>query len=238
MKQVIQEILSAIQDETPENSLRIIALLYPRGTVFSTSLGLEDQVITHLIFAKSIPIDIFTLDTGRLFSETEKTLSKTIAHYKEDIKRFYPIPESVDKLVSEKGNFSFFESVDNRKECCFIRKVEPLKRALNGRKVWITGIRAEQSGSRKDMPAVEWDEVNQIIKFHPLINWTFEETKSFIKQHQIPYNLLHDEGYVSIGCSPCTRAINPGEDFRAGRWWWEQEDKKECGLHNIKTTEK
>jgi phosphoadenosine phosphosulfate reductase len=127
---------------------------------------------------------------------------------------------------------SFYDSIENRKECCFIRKVEPLKRALKDKKIWITGLRAEQSDNRKEMPIAEWDEGNQIIKVHPLINWTLEEVKAEIKKHNIPYNILHDRGFVSIGCAPCTRAIKEGEDFRAGRWWWENKSNKECGLHS------
>ncbi len=148
------------------------------------------------------------------------------------IKVFYPQTEALEKMVSNKGPLSFYESIDNRKECCFIRKVEPLKRALKGKKIWITGIRSEQSGNRQDMPLLEWDEGNQITKFHPILHWTLDEVKAYIRKHNIPYNPLHDRGFVSIGCAPCTRAIKDGEDFRAGRWWWEQNDKKECGLHS------
>jgi phosphoadenosine phosphosulfate reductase len=137
----------------------------------------------------------------------------------------------VENLVSSKGPNSFYESVENRKECCYIRKVEPLGRALKGKQCWITGIRSEQSANRHDMPMVEWDDQHQIIKVHPLLHWTLDEVKDFIRAHNISYNPLHDKGFVSIGCAPCTRAIRPGEDFRAGRWWWEDNTKKECGLH-------
>ncbi len=225
----IQELL---KNKSPEASLASLAELLPGEIVFSTSLGYEDQVITHQIFANNLNIEIFTLDTGRLFSETYSVWNSTLDRYKKQIKVYYPNTEAVEKLVSEKGPSCFYESVDNRKECCHIRKVEPLKRALKGKKIWITGIRAEQSGNRSDMPQLEWDEANQIIKFHPILNWTFEEVKSFINKHNIPYNPLHDKGFVSIGCAPCTRAIREGEDFRAGRWWWEDKSKKECGLHS------
>ena len=127
---------------------------------------------------------------------------------------------------------SFYDSVENRKECCFIRKVEPLKRALSGNEIWITGIRSEQSADRNEVPQVEWDEANKIIKFHPILNWSFESVKEFVKTNNVPYNALHERGYVSVGCEPCTRAIKPGEDFRAGRWWWENNSAKECGLHS------
>ncbi|HET9432271.1 MAG TPA: phosphoadenylyl-sulfate reductase, partial [Chitinophagaceae bacterium] len=143
----------------------------------------------------------------------------------------YPDSFAVQEFVTEKGPNSFYESVDNRKQCCHIRKVEPLQRALKGNKIWITGIRAEQSNNRHDMPMLEWDEVNQIIKFHPLLNWTWGQVKQYVSRNDVPYNPLHDKGFVSIGCAPCTRAVKPGEDFRAGRWWWEDNSKKECGLH-------
>jgi phosphoadenosine phosphosulfate reductase len=147
------------------------------------------------------------------------------------VKVYYPQTASVENMVTTKGPLSFYESIENRKECCFIRKVEPLNRALAGAKIWVTGIRAEQSGNRHDMPQLEWDEAHQLYKFHPILKWSFEEVKTYVKSQGIPYNPLHDKGFVSIGCQPCTRAIQEGEDFRAGRWWWEDESKKECGLH-------
>jgi len=238
MQNEIEKIEAEIQNQSAVEALLRIAQLFPGKVTFSTSLGLEDQVITQMILSNNLPIDVFTIDTWRLFDETEKTLERTIARYKKPIKIYYPDKNAVEELVTKKGNFSFFASIANRQECCFIRKVEPLKRALAGYKIWITGIRAEQSSSRTKMDAVEWDENNQIIKFHPLLNWNLDETTAFIRQHNIPYNTLHNQGYVSIGCRPCTRAIKLGEDFRAGRWWWENEDKKECGLHNIKNENK
>ncbi len=227
----VNNILNQIKNKTTEEVLQHIAQLPSEGIVFSTSLGYEDQVLTHMIFSNNLPISVFTLDTGRLFPETYSVLSSTLERYKKPIQVFYPNTSSVEELVSKKGPLSFYESTDNRKECCFIRKVEPLKRALKGHTIWITGIRADQSGNRSDMPMVEWDEANQIIKVHPLLNWTLQEVKEYINKHNIPYNSLHDKGFVSIGCQPCTRAIKEGEDFRAGRWWWEDADKKECGLH-------
>ena len=135
-------------------------------------------------------------------------------------------------MVTKKGPFSFYESLENRKECCYIRKVIPLKRALNGNEIWITGLRADQSENRKEMKKFEWDAGNQITKYNPLLDWSLQDVKTYIKENHVPYNVLHDKGFVSIGCEPCTRAIRPGEDFRAGRWWWEQgAGKKECGLH-------
>lgn len=231
MQARITEIQELIKDQSPEDAMRLLVSAYRGRVVFSSSLGYEDQAITHLIFSNNLPIEIFTLDTGRLFNETYSVLNSTIERYKKQIKIYSPQTEALEKLVSEKGPLSFYESLENRKECCFIRKVEPLQRALKGNSVWITGIRADQSNNRRDMEQVEWDEANQIIKFHPILNWTLDKVKQYIKENNIPYNALHDKGFVSIGCSPCTRAIKPGEDFRAGRWWWEDTSKKECGLH-------
>ena len=210
--------------------LHYLAGLYPGQVVFSTSMGQEDQVITDIIARNKIPIRIFTLDTGRLFNETYELIDRTRARYKIPIEVFFPQANAVEKLVTEKGFTSFYESVENRKECCFIRKVEPLNRALEGAKIWITGLRSEQSANRQQMSLLEWSEEKQLHKFNPLINWSFGEMMDYINKHNVPYNPLHDKGFVSIGCLPCTRAIEPGEDARAGRWWWEQ-SQKECGLH-------
>jgi len=229
---MIETIRNTIKDKSPEEALDLIAETLPGQVVFSSSLGLEDQVITYFIFKNNLAIDVFTIDSGRLFPETIQLLETTCTHYKKSIKVVHPNSITTEKLVLEKGAFSFYDSVDGRKECCNIRKVEPLKRALQGNKIWVTGIRAEQSLNRQTMQSLEWDENNQIIKFHPLLQWTFEDVKNYVRSQNIPYNPLHDKGFVSIGCSPCTRAIKEGEDFRAGRWWWENNDKKECGLHS------
>ncbi len=216
------------------DALEILTLLdatFAKQAVFSTSFGIEDQVITHMLAKIKASTAIFTLDTGRLFPETYYVWSRTIESYKLNIKAYFPNTEAVEQLISSKGPASFYESVENRKECCYIRKIEPLKRAIKGYQVWITGIRAEQSEIRDHMEAIEWDEGNQLIKVHPLFNWTLAEVEEYLKAHFVPYNLLHDKGYPSIGCQPCTRAIAAGEDFRAGRWWWEDKSKKECGLH-------
>ena len=211
--------------------LQQITEKYPTTAAFSTSLSEEDQVITHYIFANNLPIRVFTLDTGRLFPETYAVLARTLERYGKKIEVYFPKHEGVEKLITEKGPSSFYTSLEDRKECCFIRKVEPLNRALAGVECWITGLRAEHSENRKAMLMVEMDEARKILKIHPLTKWTTEEVKEEIKKHNIPYNILHDRGFVSIGCQPCTRAIKPGDDFRAGRWWWENTDKKECGLH-------
>ena len=215
-----------------EEVLKEIATQYGDKAAFSTSLSWEDQIITHHIFANNLPIRVFTLDTGRMFPETYNVLNRTKDRYGKVIEVYFPNNESVEKMVTSKGPLSFYESLENRKECCNIRKVEPLNRALKGVEVWITGLRAEHSDNRKDLSIVEKDEQRNIIKVNPLLNWSFEEVKSEISKHNIPYNILHDKGFVSIGCQPCTRAIKEGEDFRAGRWWWEDTSKKECGLHS------
>lgn len=231
MNETLASLNAAIEGKSEIESLAILADLFPGEVVFSTSLGYEDQVISDLILKNNINIGIFTLDTGRLFAETYMTLQKTNNRYDTKVKVYYPQTEAVEQMVSTKGPLSFYESIENRKECCFIRKVEPLNRALKGAKIWVTGIRAEQSGNRHDMPRLEWDEGHQLVKFHPILDWTFDEVKQYVKSNGLPYNPLHDKGFVSIGCAPCTRAIQEGEDFRAGRWWWEDESKKECGLH-------
>ena len=227
-----EEIKNYLQGRSPENILTWISTEFPGKAVFSSSLSYEDQIITHIIFSNNLNIEVFTLDTGRLFPETYSVFSSTVNRYKRNIKTYYPQTEAVEKLVSEKGPSSFYESIENRKECCYIRKVEPLKRALAGKEIWITGIRAEHSDNRNEITMAEWDEGNKIVKIHPLLNWNLYETKDYINKYNIPYNSLHDRGFVSIGCAPCTRSVKPGENFRAGRWWWEQNDKKECGLHS------
>lgn len=215
----------------PVEQLSLLADLFPGKIVFSTSFGWEDQVVTHLIFANNLPIKVFTLETGRLFPETYYVWNRTLEIYQKPIEAYYPQNELLQAMVNAKGPNSFYESVENRKECCHIRKIEPLKRALAGNEIWITGIRAEQSPNREFMDNLEWDEGNQLVKFHPIFNWSLDEVKAYIKQHNIVYNTLHDKGFPSIGCMPCTRAVRAGEDFRAGRWWWEDQSKKECGLH-------
>lgn len=215
----------------PVAALQKLATLYPGEIVFSSSFGWEDQVITHMIFANNIPIKIFTLETGRIFPETYYVWNRTMEIYGQPIHAYYPQNDLLEKMVNAKGPNSFYESVENRKECCGIRKVEPLGRALKGNRAWITGIRAEQSANRQFMENTEWDEGHELVKFHPIFDWTLDQVKEYIKLHNIPYNTLHDRGFPSIGCMPCTRAVREGEDFRAGRWWWEDASKKECGLH-------
>ena len=222
--------ISKLEQVSLQESLKLIEDLFPRQVVFSSSLGQEDQVITDAIFKNNIPVTVFTIDTGRLFNETYELLDKTIARYKQPVKVYFPDAADVEAFVLQKGINSFYESVDNRKECCHIRKVKPLNRALAGAKVWVTGLRSEQSANRNQMPMIEWDEGRQLYKFNPLINWTYAEVLEYLNLNNVPYNSLHDKGFISIGCAPCTRAIGHGEDARAGRWWWES-SQKECGLH-------
>ena len=225
------EIKSELAGLAIVSKLKYLANKFENKIVFSTSFGWEDQVITHLIFSNDIPIKVFTLETGRLFSETYYVWNRTKEIYQQPIHAYFPQSDLLQEMVSSKGPVSFYESVENRKECCYIRKIEPLKRALSGNEMWITGLRAEQSANREDMHDLEWDEGNQLLKFHPIFNWTLANVQTYIKENNIVYNSLHDKGFPSIGCAPCTRAVQPGEDFRAGRWWWEDQSKKECGLH-------
>jgi len=230
MKSNIEEIASIIHTLSPIDGLKYLSDLFPGDVVFSSSLGQEDQVITQMIAEHQMDIRIFSLDTGRLFPETLDLLARTEQKYKTRIKLYYPTTSSVEELVSIQGINGFYESAEKRKNCCYVRKVEPLKRALQGAVIWVTGLRADQNANRSQMNKLEWDDVNKVIKYNPLLDWSFDEMIDYIHTHKIPYNPLHDKGFISIGCAPCTRAIAPGEDPRAGRWWWEN-SKKECGLH-------
>ncbi|QKF83469.1 phosphoadenylyl-sulfate reductase [Halarcobacter ebronensis] len=204
---------------------------YGKEAALSSSLGAEDQVLTDMIFKINKESNIFTLDTGRLHPETYDVMDATNLKYGVKLNVFFPDKTKVEELYQTQGINGHFESIENRKRCCNIRKIEPLKRALKPLKVWITGLRASQSITRVDMPVVEWDENFQVIKVNPLINWSEEDVWDYIKKNSVPYNKLHDKGFPSIGCAPCTRAIKEGEDIRAGRWWWENPEHKECGLH-------
>jgi phosphoadenosine phosphosulfate reductase len=198
--------------------------------VQATSLGAEDQVLTHLIAVHRLPIAIATLDTGKLHVETLELITRTEAAYGMAIERFAPPRESVVQFVGRHGERAMFESIELRKACCALRKLEPLARMLAGRSAWITGLRREQSGHRADVPFSE-REASGRLKLNPLADWTWGDVWHHIGVNGVPYNPLHDRFFPSIGCEPCTRAIALGEDFRAGRWWWEQEGAKECGLH-------
>jgi phosphoadenosine phosphosulfate reductase len=221
---------------SPAEGLATVAAAYPGKVIFTTSFSLEDQVILDLItnLPPDLPgIRIATLDTGRLFEETYKVFSQSILRFPHKIEVYYPDATQVEKLLTEKGPYSFYESIENRKECCNIRKVLPLQRALAGMECWVTGIRADHSVNRKQMPIFEYDEANKLYKYHPLLQWDTNQVKEYIRSRGIPYNVLYDRGFPSIGCAPCTRSVNEGEDPRAGRWWWEQSSGKECGLHTV-----
>jgi phosphoadenosine phosphosulfate reductase len=210
--------------------LRLVSERFGDRCAFSTALGQEDQVITDAIWRHGLPIRVFTLDTGRLFEETYALIDAMRAKYGRAVEVYFPDTRDVEALVSARGHHSFYESIDNRRECCQIRKVRPLQRALRDVEVWITGLRREQSANRQTMRILEWDEGYGLLKCNPLVDWTADGMLAYLAAHDVPDNPLHRRGFVSIGCAPCTRAIAPGEDPRAGRWWWES-SHKECGLH-------
>lgn len=229
----IKYLLDKTKGLGPEALLRLVAQEFGNTVTFASSLGEEDQVITDMIAQNAPGIEVFTLDTGRLFQESYELLAKTQKKYAQvPFKVYYPDTLAAEDMVRTKGINLFYESVDNRKMCCGVRKVEPLRRALAGKEAWITGLRRSQSLTRTDAQAFEWDAANNLIKINPLVDWSLEQTRDYIKAHNVDVNPLHAQGFVSIGCAPCTRAIGPDEDIRAGRWWWEQPEQKECGLHN------
>jgi phosphoadenosine phosphosulfate reductase len=211
--------------------LTAIRAQIPGRVVFTTSFGLEDQAIAHAIFAQALTIDVATLDTGRLFPETYDLWAETERRYGVRVQAFAPEHRAVETLIAAQGIDGFRSSVAARLDCCAVRKVAPLARALDGAAAWITGLRADQSADRAQVPPALFDEERRLIKVNPLFDWTRERTREFVRAHDVPYNALHERGFLSIGCAPCTRAVMPGEPERAGRWWWEQSQKKECGLH-------
>lgn len=231
---VIRDMNIRFSGAGPEEVLSYLLKKYGSELVFSSSLGAEDQVITHMLAGIDKQARIFTLDTGRLFPETLDLLDNTNKRYDISIKVYFPDAAKVENMVNRKGINLFYESIENRKECCHIRKILPMKRALKDAKVWISGLRSEQSVTRKDLALAEWDNNFSLIKISPLRSWNEQQVWDFIESNNIPYNKLHDGGFPSIGCQPCTRAIEPGEDIRAGRWWWELPEMKECGLHSKK----
>ena len=220
----------AVKVEQTKTLLRKIAGEYSPA-VFANSLGAEDMVLTDLILGEKLDIEIFSLDTGRLPLETYDLIAKLKEHYGLALKLYYPRHELIEAYTRQNGINAFYESVELRKGCCHARKVEPLQRALAGKKAWITGMRAQQSATRDGLPIQTCDEGNGLEKFNPLADWTEKEVWAYIRINEVPYNALHDKFYPSIGCAPCTRAITPGEDIRSGRWWWENPESKECGLH-------
>jgi phosphoadenosine phosphosulfate reductase len=229
-KELIEKINKDLQNNTTQEVIEYFLKNF-KNVALSSSLAAEDQVLTDVILKQDKNATIFTLDTGRLHPETYNVMDETNFKYGVKIDVFFPNNEKVQELYQTQGVNGHYESIDNRKNCCGIRKIEPLKRALKGLDVWITGLRAAQSVTRVDMPLVEWDESFNVIKVNPLINWNEKDVWDYIKENRVPYNKLHDQGFPSIGCAPCTRAIKEGEDIRAGRWWWENPEHKECGLH-------
>lgn len=227
-----KELTKQLKNKSPEQVLKYFIEKCEQKIGFASSMGAEDQVLTDLICKINKNVNIFTLDTGRLFPETYDLIEKTCDRYGIKIKIIFPDYQKVEKMVQEKGINLFYKSVENRERCCFLRKKEPLKRAFKGLDAWICGLRKEQSITRFNNQLVEWDEQNGLFKINPLIDWTEDMVWDYIKKHNVPYNELHDKQFPSIGCQPCTRAVKPGEDFRAGRWWWEESEKRECGLHN------
>jgi phosphoadenosine phosphosulfate reductase len=227
----INDLNKRFSDSTPEEILRYFIPKFGNRIALSSSLGAEDQVLTEMVVNIDPSVKIFTLDTGRLFPETYDLIDRTARKYKKKIEIYFPDNQKVQEMVNDKGINLFYESIENRKLCCHIRKIEPLQRAFSSLDAWICGLRSEQAVTRKNIGVVEWDEPNQLVKINPLANWTEQQVWDYIKAKGIPYNPLHDKGFPSIGCLPCTRAIEKGEDVRAGRWWWENPDTKECGLH-------
>lgn len=219
--------MTRLEDRVAE----IAAAIHGRVT-FSTSLGIEDQAILHAIAATGANIDVFTLDTGRHFPETLETLEASELRYGLKIRVMAPDAREVEELVARDGIFGFRLAVENRKACCDVRKVRPLKRALDGAAGWVSGLRRDQSAGRAEVPFAAWDDEHGLIKVNPIADWSLETLEAYVADNGVPVNALHAKGFPSIGCQPCTRAVRPGEDIRAGRWWWENEDGKECGLHN------
>ena len=230
------ELTEALKASVNQKRIQLAKLLeqaasqFPAIT-FANSFGAEDMVLTDVIVREQLPIEIFSLDTGRLPVETYKLMAETESKYGIKLKVYFPKHEAVEDYVQTKGINAFYESIDLRKACCYMRKVEPLGRALAGKQAWITGMRAEQAVTRANLPVQEYDAGNKLEKFNPLSEWTEQEVWAYIHIHEVPYNKLHDAFYPSIGCAPCTRAVAMGEDVRAGRWWWENPENTECGLH-------
>lgn len=231
MKETIEKLNKQFKDATPEEVLTFFLDKYKTRIALASSLSIEDQAITDMITKIDSQCRIFTLDTGRLFPETYSLIDDTNKKYSINIELFFPQNDRVEEMVAKYGVNLFYDSVENRKRCCDVRKMEPLKRAFKGLDVWICGLRQEQSVTRYGTNLVEFDEANNIIKLNPLIVWSEEMTWNYIKKNNVPYNKLHDCGFPSIGCQPCTKAISKGDDIRAGRWWWEAPLTKECGLH-------
>lgn len=231
LKNKVGEYNNLLSGKQPWEVLAFFQKEFKDKIALSSSLGAEDQVLTDMLVKSAPQMKIFTLDTGRLFPETYSLLSRTTEKYNKNIQVYFPNNEKVESMVNESGVNLFYHSIENRKLCCGIRKLEPLARAFKNLDAWVCGLRASQALTRNNIQLVEWDDNNGLIKINPLYNWTEDDVWSYIKEHGVPFNVLHKKGFPSIGCQPCTRAVEPGEDVRAGRWWWENPETKECGLH-------
>lgn len=226
-----EELQAVTAHLSDDEFIRHIGVFLSGRVVFATSLGAEDQVLTDLLTAAGTGVPVVTLDTGRLPQETYDLIERTREHFRMEIRVLFPDAQSVEQLVASGGPNLFYRSIDDRKSCCQVRKVEPLRRVLRSYDAWVTGMRRSQSVTRDALNRVDYDAANDMIKINPLIEWSSEQIWARIRARGIPYNRLHDQGYPSIGCAPCTRAVKPGEDERAGRWWWERPEQKECGIH-------
>ncbi|MGB5867535.1 MAG: phosphoadenylyl-sulfate reductase [Arcobacteraceae bacterium] len=231
MKNTVDELNTKFKNSKPQEVLEFLLNDKTKKAALSSSFGAEDQVLTSMMLAITKEANIFTLDTGRLPYETYSVMDETNLKYGIKVDVFFPNNDSVEELYKTQGINGFYESIDNRKRCCFVRKIEPLQRALKDVDVWITGLRASQSVTREEMQMFEYDEGNDVIKVSPLIKYSEEDVWEYINKNLVPYNKLHKQGYPSIGCAPCTRPVKDGEDIRSGRWWWENPEHKDCGLH-------
>jgi len=231
MKKIIEELNSKFKDSNAQEVLKYLLSDKTKNTALSSSFGAEDQVLSDMMLNIDKDANIFTLDTGRLPYETYSVMDETNLKYGIKVNVFFPKNENVEELYQKQGINGFYESIEKRKACCFARKIEPLQRALKSVDVWITGLRASQSITREEMQMFEYDEGNDVIKVSPIISWDEDDVWNYIQEKNVPYNKLHTQGYPSIGCAPCTRAVEDGEDIRSGRWWWENPEHKECGLH-------
>lgn len=228
----LTEFENRLRGKTPQEVIhQILQFFGIKKIALASSLGAEDQVLSDMLLKTNREVSIFTLDTGRLHQETYDVISAVRKKYNYSVELLFPKREEIEKMVNTKGPNLFYESIENRKECCFVRKVQPLRKKLATLDAWICGLRRDQSPDRSAVKVIEWDEGNQLIKINPLLEWSEEDVWNYIRENDVPHNTLHDKGFPSIGCAPCTRAVKPGEDFRAGRWYWETEAVKECGLH-------
>jgi len=238
VRKKLDNLKNNLKNRNPEEIIQFVLKEFGiKDIVFSSSLGLEDQVLTDMILKIEPEARIMTLDTGRLFQETYALIQKTMKKYSMKYEIYFPDTAEVEKIVRENGPDLFYEKSEYRKLCCHIRKILPLKRALKDVKAWICGLRQDQSEDRREIDVIEWDENFEIFKINPLYQWSYEDVWKYVREKEVPYNELHDKGFISIGCAPCTRAVCEGEDFRSGRWWWEKGSKKECGLHLNQKTE-